>query len=361
MTLHWIKVICLTGLIVTFGSSCKDKHPGKKEKYHFYEEDFKERQDLNGKSFKLTNIHLAAEICVVPEKNLLLLIDIKDRYLIKAYELNSMKYLRAFAEKGGGSGQLLMSISLQYDKANNLIYTFDPYNKRIFSYSVDDILSESSTVMPVSIREISTSALLSAFVFSNHDVVSFNDNFVNKQKGVLNIYDENGHSKFVTGSYPSIKRHYKPIELSSAFGACLDVSQDQNNIIVSYIYTDYLDLYNREGKLINRVQGPDIFEPEMISRQVSGGTMTHPTKDAHMGYNAKPRMKGNDLYVLYSGKSAADKSYEVNKLFNFNMELKPQKLISLDKSIFAFDIDWNANAIYGISHVGGMNIIKYNL
>ena len=83
--------------------------------FQFYKEDFKLNKNLKGSPYKLANINFPTGICVIPEKNLLLVTDLHSNELIKVYELNSLKYIKSFMQKGVGPNQQVTSFTLQFD------------------------------------------------------------------------------------------------------------------------------------------------------------------------------------------------------------------------------------------------------
>jgi|GEM_PF-3176737 len=337
-------------------------NPAQKEKgvRIFVDKDFKRHEHLHGEVIALQRAIKPSDICVIPDKDLLLLVDMNGEYFMQAYQLSTMKYITSFAKKGNDPGQLL-SCQLQYDDRTNILYITDFYNKKIYSFGVDSITSKNENITPISSVTIQTKVVDYPLVISKNKIVDFCDNFKSPKIGVFSFYNGKGDFLQTKGSFPLIQKDYDQTELNQVFTGKTSLSSNRDKILYNYYFTDFIDIYDTTGTLIKRAHGPDGFDPDLKSVHTMGAVSTGPTKKAVHGYTGKVRMKDNSLYVLYDGKPVSIEDYHTNKLFNFNDALVPQTAYELDAGIFGFDIDWSKNIIYGLSHKMGNSIIKYKI
>jgi len=302
-------------------------------------------------------------IYLLPQKNLLFVIDINDTTYVKVYNLKTYEFIRTFIKKGAGPNQQLDCHKLAFDKDLKYLYTTDLNKQKIFVYSLDDILNPSVAVVPVNDITLENHYLNRPLLLSNGKIVDYSNAKPGGKKSVFSFYSADGKFLSENGTFPQSETKYNREEQLTAYAGWVARSSDGNKIVISYFNTDCIDLYDTLGNLQRRIHGPDFFEPKVK-------TVTHFSglayaivndKDSHFAYSSA-QMNNNELFVLYQGKDASkDLGYHKNTLFSFDNQLKPQTYFTLTQPIFAFDVDWDNHTLYGLTHQFNDNfIVQYN-
>lgn len=340
-----IGVVLLPVIFIIAGCN---KHVKTSQQFDFG--DFKSQTDLAGQLGKLEHTKQPMDICVIAEKNLLLVIDVQDTTYIKAYNLKTYQFIKAFVKKGPGVNEQLDCHKLQYDTNYKYLYATDLDKQKIYGYSLDDILNPSAVALPVFDISLEDHNLYRPTVVSGDKFVDYSSYKPNEKPSLFSFFNGEGKLLFKKGSFPNTGKKYSPDILKQAFEGWFTVSHDKRNIILTYFNTDYIDLYDTLGNLKKRVQGPEFFEPMVKSVKRFGGTMVVPDQNERFAYSS-PRMNDDKLYVLYQGKEVLEEGgYHENKLLSFNNQLIPQVYFRLTQPIFAFDMDWSNKLLYGLTH-----------
>jgi hypothetical protein len=334
--------------------SCKPA----KQKYQFDNNDFKSHTKLKGFPVSLDSSSYIVDLCLVPDKDLMLVTDLKSKDFINVYQLSTLRFIKSFIEKGIGPEQQIVSRVLQYDRDSQLIYSTDTYKKKIFVYSLSDIAAPNKKVYPVNDFTLQSEYLTRPKILPTKSIVDFHLHSKDTS-GVLDIFSLGGALEKTTGSFPHSDSDYQPALRDFAFYSAINLSEDTKHILVNYFHTDYLEIYDISGRLEARTQGPDCFDPLVASSAKFGGTMSVLTKDSYKAYTGKMQMKGNEVLVLYDGKKATD-DFHVSEMMLLDSKLNPVTRFFLNIPVFAIDVDWNTRTVYALSNkVKGKNLIKY--
>lgn len=345
-------------------SACTDRDgEGTFEKRTFSFSDFNSKKTLNGKDILLDSLLYPASIEVIPERNLLIAVEMDAPFFGKVFTLDSMRYLTKFAEKGKSPNALLSVFGLQYVAHEEILYLSDIYGKKLFGYHIDSILSlVGSDIKPIKTVDFSDAEIMRPVPVGDEMYVDLYSNVESDSVAPLAFYNAEGQFVRKGGDYPSSTDKYNPIELFNVFMSGLNTSADGRKILVNYSFTDCLDIYDAEGQLEIRAQGPDVFEPVFRALEIGGVVNSLPDKDvARRGYLGSMRMKDDHVLALYSGKPVKDSDHHVETLLSFSDQLIPSTIYRLDKPIFYFDVDWSARKIYGLTHDLENNIVVFDL
>ena len=342
-----------------FFSSCKKKtnQPGQ-----FSFSDFKKEQGLTGRPIQLTNLHLGTDLTIIPEKNLILIIDLgEDSAHVKAYDLRTFKFIKAFIKKGVGLNEQLDCNKLQYDNAAKYLYAVDRSKGKIFQYNIDDILDPKKLVFPKADLTLDNHGLFKPLLLPTGNFVDYSVPVAKQPLSVFSFYGPDGTPLFKRGKFPKIEQDYNPTEVKTAFEGQFFISKDGKHIVLSCFNADYIDIYDSVGNLQHRAHGPELFEPVVSTMAKFGGKMIVNDEGSHFAY-ASPKMTGDSLLVLYQGKDVPAGPYHEKKLLLFNQKLQPKVLYNLTQPIFLFDIDWKTKTLYALTHkVKGSNLIVTKL
>jgi hypothetical protein len=323
--------------------------------------DFKTTTDLKGEVLRVDSLVVPSRICVIPEYNLLIVADKGTNFLAKAYTLDSLKLIKYFVKKGEGPNEQLSIFHLQYDPLAKCLNVSDFYKRRIFNYAIDSIISSSITTLPINNINFREMTLNKPVFISANKILDLRDNSQGDSIGVFNFYNDSGAITGITGKYPPIEKQYEKHQLWDVFAAGLNKSTDGSTIIVNYFNTDYLELYDTTGRLVKRVQGPDISYPDYRSQSVAGGgVITQPSKKQRNAYCGLAKMQ-NNILVLYNGNPVGEGDDYSTMLFQFSNHLTPETFYKLDIPVFLFDVDWTSRTVYGLTREKEGAIIKYKL
>jgi len=333
-----------------------------REKYRFSTGNFSKELSLSGQPIAPGHLKMPMGLCVFAERDLLLIIDVQDNMLVKAYRLRDNKFIKSFIIKGAGPNEQLDCHKIQYSGDLKFVYAIDQVKQKIFSYSTEDILAPGKTVFPVGDVVLSDHQLYNAAILPNGNIVDYSNPREGKKQKVFSFYNREGNLLFNIGDFPKTGTTYRPKELTDAFLGWFTASRDGRHIVLCYLNTDFLDLYDANGMLIKRAQGPEYFDPGVKTVTHFKGTMVVPNAKAYHAYSSA-RVNNGKVYALYEGKDVLEEGgYHKKLLFSFDENLRPQTLFHLSQPIFAFDIDWGSNTLYGLTHHQDNNyLIKIKL
>lgn len=68
----------------------------------------------------------------------------KQNFCFHIFNRNTGKHLKSFGEKGRGPGEVIFPESLNYDPVRHKITTFEPNLKKIISYDINNVLTNTS-------------------------------------------------------------------------------------------------------------------------------------------------------------------------------------------------------------------------
>lgn len=355
-----IYLIIITFYSIFFIVSCGEKDYSSKNEINFEKNDFKNLKTLEGKKIEIEKLFKPVYIQIIPKQNLLIAIEMDGDFFGKVFSLDSLNYIKSFIEKGKGPDAQLSTSTIQYSEEKNLLYVADIYKRQLFAYNVDSLNNNKSTSKPSEIIDFNNLEIMKPIVVGSEKIVDLYPSYLKDSVSSLGFYDPQGNFLFSSGSYPLKSKEYEPFELLSVFVSGITLSNDEDKVLLNYYFTDYIDVFDKDGNLEKRIKGPDNFEAEFQGRTVGEGRSVVPTKKARRGYASNAKMNDSTL-VLYNGNLVKDSDYHADKLFLFDKAFQPQTLFTLSQPIFTFDIDWATGTLYGLSHKDEKNLIKYKL
>jgi len=319
---------------------------------------------LKGKSVNLTDVIRPTSIKVMPDFNLMVVLEsVESPYLARAYTLDSFKLITKFIKHSEEDG-LITALNINYDLHSREFTVTDPVKQSLYIFSIDSIFKNLVNTKPF--RKIDLRSALKVSneninrpVLINDTIVDLRTNWTTTQYGILNFYNSSGTLLSRHSNYPEISGSFSNFELQQIFASGLSVSDDKKHLILEYYNLDILDLYDNKLNLIERVQGPNNHEPAFLRRNIRGESFLFPSKKSFFGYTGLAKMKDSTLFVLYNGEPQSTGNYHSSTLFKLNSKLEFVSKFKLDFSIFSFDIDWSNRKIYGLSHKPTPRVITY--
>ncbi len=177
------------------------------------------------------------------------------------------------------------------------------------------------------------------------------------------FYEFNSEGEVVDsiGRYPEANWEITDVEKKNVYSFSFTTNQ-QDRIAVCYNWTDLIDIYDREGNLLNRIHGPRYFashfEEFNDGKVNSSSRVKGETRDAYFS----PVHVGDEFWVLFSGKSEDEDGYNIlaEQIFVFGWDGTPRKIFKLDKGVLAFTVNEKMRKIYGISNSPDYHILTFS-
>ncbi|MDR0423814.1 MAG: TolB-like 6-bladed beta-propeller domain-containing protein, partial [Rickettsiales bacterium] len=283
------------------------------DRVHFSYKDFGKPIELKGEILPLETLWKPMNIYCTD--SVLVMIDIQHGdHFVQVYDKDNFNLLTKNVPKGIGPDENLSCWVLQIN--SDYIWAFDIQTRKIRAYSKDDILTKTDIKPYKTItfdeRHMSIASL------SNNTLVASS---INDNQNLLNLYDYNGiRNNSIKVDFPLLNIENKAnIKKKRLFENRILYSEKNNKIIVLYIYTDIIDIYDENLNLLSRIQGPDNFIPDLGMRGDFIHTKQNKTKFTYnQGY-----VTSTEFWVLYNGSSPDETGIKLpEKLFVFNFNGK---------------------------------------
>jgi hypothetical protein len=170
-----------------------------------------------------------------------------------------------------------------------------------------------------------------------------------KSQNKISIFDKNLKRIAGKGDYNgSFVSGTDLVYKKSAYSGNINIFPDQQRFLVSYLYSDVLELYNKNGDLLKALHGPDHFDPEPLD-QVAGSisfTYNNHTKLSYLNSQVTSKY----IYCLYSGQTVDNLYANTGKyLFVFDIKGNAVKAFKLTERIYAFGVDKDNSKLYAVS------------
>lgn len=275
--------------------------------------------------------------------------------LMDIYNLNTNKYICSNIPVGSGPEELLISSNMQ--EKDSFISFYDQMKNKIFIYRKCDLLQNSPKVIKVIQLDEPAN---NAFITPCNNIIATSFNTENKR---FSIFDMNGEFIQYIGNYPNYKVSLSNYEVIESF--MCHMAMKDTIVVLAYNRTDLLEIYDSNGILKKRVQGPNQFFPAI--KQIEEGEKVHfqesigKSRDAYFS----PVIYKKEIWVLYSGKYFdpynSSSNYLNNIILVFDIEGNIKRKYILSEPIISFTINSDRNILYGISDIPEMHIIEFNL
>jgi len=268
-------------------------------------------------------------------------------YFVLIYD-RELNQIAEQVPKGIGPNESIICWNLQITAGD--IWAFDPQTNKMKAYRKGDFLTKSHLVPhnTVTFKEQHIAMAL----LSNTNFVGYGGTIDH----VLNLYDTNG-KKIINkyASYPKLSagKNKTNMEKILLFENRIFYSEKHKKIVVLYIYTDLIDIYDEDLNLLSRIHGPDRFFPALTS----DGS---PTRETRRAYNIG-HLTSDEIWVLYDGEYYPAQPPDIypNKMFIFDFSGKPLRFYNLEYPLHSFCIDEENRVIYGLAELEDYSIVKY--
>jgi hypothetical protein len=344
--------IILSVLLFVYLCSCTNTQIENTSVY-FSNKDLGNPIELKGEVLPNDSLWKPSNIYVVDSMIVLIDSDYGDSF-VQVYDKECLNLIVENVPKGIGPNESINCRTLQIEE--DYIWASDLQSRIMKAYLKDDFLTKSNVAPQKS----------TSFNEQFYRLVALsNNNFVGASltdvDNLLCLYDHHGvKNRNVKVSYPKIIGEGRTdTESLRLFENRIFYSEKNHKIIVIYIYSDLIDIYDESLNLLSRIYGPDHFLPVLKFSDNYAYLVKDKTKFTY----TQARMTSNEIWALYNGISPSDDlsvTYP-NKIFVFDFAGKPLRSYILDYPVFDFDIDEVNKTIFCLSETQEINIIKYQL
>lgn len=302
--------------------------------------DFKEFPEVDSLKFRpMSDVVLGdAHQMLYYDNNLLIKVaQVSNNPLLVNYSIPDDSIVSEGFPYGNGPDELLACQMIHIDK-NLWIYDL---SKRIVGYvSMDSIRAgkyhwDKHYKLPTFFYRLS---------LLNDSVVVGTNNYESSEK--LSYVDLNTQRVDGRGRYAYLNDKIPGPTLIDAASCYVDVNPVTRDIVLSYRYTDVIEIYNKDGELKHSLHGPYSFNIDFFSRPDGSMGKTEKTRKAYV----KSYVTENHIYLLYSGCKRMDENWSNGtELFVFSWDGKPLKRYLLNEPVNSFAINEADNKIYSYS------------
>lgn len=321
----------------------------------FTQQSFPEHKSVKGEILPLEII--SKPVGLACKDSILFVNNTAVEHMIYCYNLNTYQKVGEFIPFGTGPNEMLSIKNISIDKDSVWISTFQP--SKLYQFDIKQFYRQQE-VIPCRETELRDGTLNSIIPMNENEIVTTSYRADNNR---LSFYDYNGKHIRDIGTYPDFGKELTISEQHEAF-LCTLIKLPGQRILLAYMNTDLLEIYDTKGNLIKRMHGPDHFFPSAKETKMMGGTMVISDKDAKGAY-FNPLLIGDEIWIIYSGNSFTPKgpdSYDhlfQNKIYIFDQELNPLRTLSLDIPIATLAVNPADKSFYGISMQPEVVIVKY--
>lgn len=258
----------------------------------------------------------------------------KEKHLA-IYSLSENRVINEAVKYGNGPEEMLScEICLDGDK----LWLYDIMKKQIGECSVRCFLSGNP---PVCWHKLNS---------YYYDIAILNDSII---VGTNNMQSRHkiGYVNILTGEvkeradYSYLDKDINLGSLIDASSCYIDVNPKTKDILLSYRYTDIMEIYNTNGDIKYALQGPVKFNVEFKPTKKSMGK----TKDTRKAF-VNTYVTENYIYLLYSGCKRTEENWAYGtEIYVFTWDGKPVKKYDLGQPVYAFAVDEANHKIYSYS------------
>jgi hypothetical protein len=284
------------------------------------------------------------------EDSLLILVDNTTDCFVQIYHKDNLDKIAENIPRGIGPDERLNCWTLQMD--SEYVWAFDMQLRKLTAYEKKDFYTESK-IKPEKAVD---------FLEWPIAVVSLrNEKFVasclTDETNLLSVFDENANrDTTLSVDYPKLKHESIPDFLKKrSFENRIFYDYRSNKIVVFYVYTDIIDVYDDELKLIARIQGPDRFVPELKRENNHVSAIKNRTRIGYLNGAVTP----SEIWALYYGIYPEPGKDLQNRIFVFDYNGKPLRFYELEYPVFNFCIDEKNRLLYGLTENPEISVVKF--
>ena len=319
---------------------------------NFSFDDFKKVTELKGEKLKLED-PLMNPLGIILSDTLLFIRNDKANPAVNVISLNSGKTISQFCRRGRGPGELVAPFTVQYIDEDKKFLVQDLIGDKIVFYDLNLILPDAP-------KKYTKSLSFNRDIVWVRKVVEVKGgnlfcNLIGHEDGYMNcILTPKGEVVKFLDKYPEIDLPFNPEEGSNIFGPLIGISSSRDKVIMPYIHSDLISVYNSTGDKIIEFKGPDYKELDLIHK--NGRTSI--TNRNNCTYN-HPSSNSSSFMIPYDGtkyKYAHSPAYHI---FHLGFDGSLIEHFKITPSVTNIAVDWEKSIIYGINKDIEPCIYKY--
>lgn len=290
--------------------------------------------------------------------SVLLLTNINSSLFLDKYNLNTLKKMGSCIPFGSGPNEMLIVSKIQ--QIDRFVWLFDQSQRKLLEYSLPEFYL---TETPVPSRTISLKepSPYGTIILPTGKIIATTFNLERKR---FSFFDMSGDLIENKAEYPDYNEELTEYEEIESFFCEMALSTEMKKIVLSYKQTDLIEIYDFEGNLEKRIQGPEQFFPALKQKGSEDKIRVSPKKGVSRDAYFYPIIHNNEIWVSYSGKyfdPHQSHAYLNKCIFVFDLKGNLVRQYNLDTPIFTFTIDKQKNKIYGITDNPEMQIIEFDI
>lgn len=340
------KSIFIIFLLTITVTGCTSRSKIYNDATSFTSSSFRETKELSGEILPIEILTPPRQISLID--SLLLIAGTRDEFLVSVYNIDQGHFKGKFLSRGRGPNEALDVRYISFSDDNHYFLLNDPLANKVLVYNSDK-LRHPDYIQPdyvVSLDEsLDDVRFFSESEFLGKSDVQTDEKYTNDR---IKIFGHDGRVSKKFGDYPTSGRSIPDQALNFAFDFRPVLEPEGNRIALFNKLTDLIELYDRNGHLIERTHGPDLFFPAVTVKERAGrdqaAGIPEETRQAYFG----PIAIGDRIWVKYSGDLS--KNYDTFfHLMTFNWDLDPIEHYVVPHSILSFDVDPKNRIIYALS------------
>jgi hypothetical protein len=285
------RTIILLGLLLIIASCTDNKLVVFPESIVFSGEKIKHNHLIDGELIELEPITNISRFEIIDSLLICSGTSVDNSCKMHIYNLNTSKRILSFADEGRGPGEFIRVDAFYLSRTRREVHITDNNQQLLVRYSIDSLLKDAHSI-PLQKVSFEDSNYAPEFLIDENSYLC-NLALPLISTKVLTKVGYPSYENIKVADYPYLKdfdtvtlaRYYQNV-----FGRNISYSDEAKKIVVSYVSTDLIEIYDEDLNRITRIHGPDHFFPEY---EVTGT----PTTYSQMVYKNKT-IKGNVVMGL---------------------------------------------------------------
>lgn len=300
---------------------------------------------LIGKSFHQQNV-LGRPSGILYSAGKLIIFDrspISDGKQVSIYNSETHKLLYSFGRKGSGPGEYQGLWSIDRKVANeNKITLLDLILHR---YTILDITDSTKIEIDTMITLKEGEAYCPVFV-NDSTIISIGGLL---KQGRFAEYGLDGNIRKYLGELLPGKKSETPIPIhQQASIGRLKVTPDGSKYVICAYESDYIDIYNNDGTLKKRIEGPLGLPPQYKVRWIAGEPNCAFDQEKGVSCYLDIALSNDKIYALYSGEPSKNPEVAGRYLHVYNMEGRFIETLIVDNKLRKISYDPFKRQLFGI-------------
>jgi len=339
-------------LFLGFMFSCSGKDEIRKVTMVTYD-DFRSTQHLVGMAVEFDDPVLRPIRLHLYHDSLLFTVNSGEDKLLQVYNLNTRQKVTEHISLGQGPKEMVAPRFVENE--DNKMLLFDIATSVLFEYDIDRFAQEEA---PEPIKRVAFKDKISG------EPCLLNNAFIAPARNpnyMLQVLNKEGERIDSVGSYPETSEKLSNTEMLETYQYSF-TTDSEGKVVICYNWTDRLDFYGKNKDLKTNIYGPIHFTSHYKEFHNGNATFAKPVKGETRDAYYNPVSVGDEVFVLFSGKSEDEPDYSIlaDKILVYSWDGKPEKILSLDQGVFTFTVDAKNKLIYGISDKPEFHIVEFS-